>query len=113
MKKTIRRMWARWRLRRICKALGIEPWPEVKAYVLDKKDHVFSSGRRSGKTMAVILDTLVYKRVQPAMAACDGACQFCRDPDFGRSRYADRWYIQQLKEAARTCEASGIEVVRG
>lgn len=113
MKKAIRRMWAWYRLRRICKALGIEPWPEVKAYVLDKKDCVFSGGRRSGKTMAVILDTLVYKRVQPAMVACDGACKFCRDPDFGRSRYADRWYVQQLKEAARTCEAAGIEVVRG
>lgn len=52
---------AKIRLRRICKALGVEPYPEMVRYVIDRDETIFRGGRRNGKTLTLIIDELVYK----------------------------------------------------
>lgn len=113
MRRAIRRLWARWRLRRICKALDIKPYPVVEAYVLRKNKEVFAGGRRNGKTMAVILDELVYKRIPPSLNDCGLHCRFCRDKDYNGDRMRTGFYIEELKRAVRRCEEAGIDVGRG
>lgn len=51
---------AKIRLRRICKALGVEPYPEMVRYVIDRDETIFRGGRRNGKTLTLIIDELVY-----------------------------------------------------
>ncbi len=46
---------AKIRLRRICKALGVEPYPEMVRYVIDRDETIFRGGRRNGKTLALII----------------------------------------------------------
>lgn len=50
---------AKIRLHRICKALGVEPYPEMVRYVIDRDETIFRGGRRNGKTLALIIDELV------------------------------------------------------
>ena len=113
LRNKLRQLWARWRLRRICKALGIKPYPEAEAYVLHKNREIFRGGRCNGKTMALILDELVYKRVPPSLATCDLRCRFCQDRDYNENRERARFYTYELFRAVRECEAAGIDVGRG
>lgn len=113
LRNKIRQLWARWRLHRICKALGIKPYPEAEAYILYKDLEIFKGGRRNGKSMTLILDELVYKRVPPALATCEMYCRFCYDRDFSGDLRRTKWYIDDLHRAVRTCEAAGIDVGRG
>lgn len=113
MRNKFRRLWARWRLRRICKALDIKPYPEATAYVLDGDGIVFRGGRCNGKTMTLILDELVYKRVPPTIFSCDARCRFCLDPDYDKINRANHWYMHELAMAVKKCEAAGIDVGRG
>lgn len=109
----IKRMIARFRLWRICKALGIKPYPQLKKYVLDRNEEIFGGGRANGKTMAVIVDELVYKRVPPSLLWCGMTCRFCLDPDYTRVHSAERWYAYEIKKAIKVCESAGIDVGRG
>ena len=113
MRNAIRRLWARWRLRRICKALGIDLYQAAEAYVLDKDKEIFAGGRQNGKTMAAILDELVYTRVPPSLETCDLCCRFCRDPDYTGELRRTKFYIMDLRKAVKRCEAAGIDVGRG
>lgn len=109
----MKRLIARFRLWRICRALGIKPYPQLKNYVLDRNAEIFSGGRRNGKTMAIIVDELVYKRVPPSLLWCNMNCIFCRDPDYARVPMAERWHTYEIKRAIRICESAGIDVGRG
>lgn len=113
MRNAIRRLWARWRLRRICKALDIKPYPAVEAYVLAKDKEIFAGGRQNGKTMALILDELVYKRVPPSVETCDLCCRFCHDRDYTGDLRRTKFYIMDLRQAVQKCEDAGIDVGRG
>lgn len=113
MRNWLRRLWAKQRLRRICKALEIKPYPEAEAYILDKDRTIFKGGRCNGKTLTLILDELVYKRVPPTIASCDFCCRFCEDPDFYKNAQMERWYVCELSRAVRACEVAGIDVGRG
>ena len=92
---------AKIRLRRICKALGVEPYPEMVRYVIDRDETIFRGGRRNGKTLALIIDELVYKRVPPALFGCLMECRFCKDPDYWKMprMSRDRFYISELMRA--------------
>lgn len=113
--KLIKKLWAKYRLRQICKALGVKPYPEIVRYVIDKDEAIFSGGRRNGKTLALIIDDLVYKRVPPALADCELDCRFCKDPDYWKmlARSRERFYRWELKRATNNCEAAGIDIGRG
>ena len=106
---------AKIRLRRICKALGVEPYPEMVRYVIDRDETIFRGGRRNGKTLALIIDELVYKRVPPALFGCLMECRFCKDPDYWKMprMSRDRFYISELMRAVQRCEMAGIDVGRG
>lgn len=109
----IKRMIARFRLWRICRAIGIKPYPQLKSYILNRNGEIFGGGRRNGKTTALIVDELVYKRVPPSLLWCDFACRFCRDPDYWKIHGSERWYANELKKAVMMCESAGIDVGRG
>lgn len=109
----IKRLIAKFRLWRICKALGIKPSLQLKKYVLDRNKAIFGGGRKNGKTMAVIVDELVHKRVPPSLLWCDMNCRFCLDPDYTRIHSAERWYTYEVKKAVQVCESAGIDVGRG
>lgn len=109
----IKRTIARFRLWRICRALGIKPYPQLKSYILDRNMEIFGGGRCNGKTTALIVDELVYKRVPTLLQWCDFACRFCRDPDYWKIRGSSRWYANELKKAVMLCESAGIDVGRG
>lgn len=106
---------AKIRLHRICKALGVEPYPEMVQYVIDRDETIFRGGRRNGKTLALIIDELVYKRIPPALLGCPMECRFCKDPDYWKmpQMRRDRFYISELARAAQRCETAGIDVGRG
>lgn len=89
---------AKIRLHRICKALGVEPYPEMVRYVIDRDETIFRGGRRNGKTLALIIDELVYKRIPPALLGCPMECRFCKDPDYWKmpQMRRDRFYISEL-----------------
>lgn len=107
--------WAKYRLRRICKAIGIEPHPEMVRFVIDRDETIFRGGRRNGKTLSLIIDELVYKRVPPALIGCPMECRFCKDPDYLKMprMSRDRFYFYELARAVEKCEAAGIDVGRG
>ena len=106
---------AKIRLHRICKALGVEPYPEMVRYVIDRDETIFRGGRRNGKTLALIIDELVYKRIPPALLGCPMECRFCKDPDYWKmpQMRRDRFYISELARAVQRCETAGIDVGRG
>ena len=113
--RTFMKIWVKYRLRRICKALEIKPYPEMMRFVIDRDETIFRGGRRNGKTLTLIVDELVYKRVPPALVGCPMECRFCKDPDYWKMprMSRDRFYISELERAARRCEAAGIDVGRG
>ena len=60
----------------------MEPYPEMVRYVIDRDETIFRGGRRNGKTLALIIDELVYKRVPPVLFGYLMECRFCKDPDY-------------------------------
>ncbi len=113
--RIIEKTKAKIRLRRICKALGVEPYPEMVRYVIDRDETIFGGGRRNGKTLTLIIDELVYKRVPPALFECRMECCFCKDPDYWRLPRINRnrFYPYEFLRAIKRCEAAGIDVGRG
>lgn len=111
----LEKMRARIRIRRICKALGVKPYPEMVRYVVERDEAIFKGGRRNGKTLTLIIDELVYKRVPPALIGCPMECRFCKDPDYWKMprMSRDRFYFSELSRAVQQCEAAGIDVGRG
>ena len=104
-----RRIWAYIRLKRIQKALGIKKLThEQTRAILDKKmNSLWNWERRSGKTTAAIIYTLVWhtKRlyVSPNIV-------FIPDPDLYRVPGSRRWVYKELMDARKKCEKAGIKV---
>lgn len=71
----------RWRLRRICKKLGIKPYKWQINYALNKSLYL-KRGRRSGKTTAIMLWALI-RNVKPPKK------RFVTDDTFNRIAYKD------------------------
>lgn len=76
----------RYRLRKICKALGIVPYPWQRDFALGKTDTLNApEGRATGKTMAVMLRLLMVYPGKPMNALHT----LRADPDF-RTANKDR-----------------------
>lgn len=94
MKKLIRGLVLRWRLWRVCKKLGIKPYKWQKDYALGKSQYL-AGGRRSGKTMAVMLWALIRKVQRP------GDIGYCahKDPDT-TNRVILNWWAREYERLA-------------
>lgn len=106
---------SRWlRLRRICKRLGIKPYPWQKSFALGKTDRLDAPpGRRTGKTMAVMLRLLILtaENCHPVYALlcleCDPDWDWSREKNCSRNDWlaAKKWYID---EYIAMCKKAGI-----
>lgn len=103
----------RLRLRRICKRLGIKPYPWQKAFALGGTDRLDAPpGRQTGRTMAVMLKLLLFSYEFPSTAIIPVAVaeiiflDILRcDPDFvqcslERVRFYAREYEQLCQKAS-------------
>lgn len=91
------------RLRRICRVLKIEPYEWQKQFAIDG-EAVFSQGRRTGKTMAVIFRALVQ---QPKDAKQLYDIMSC-DPDFHKGRWIQMVEYEDLRHYYEECVRAGI-----
>ena len=93
----------RYRLWRICRAIGIKPHKWQKEFALAPVVHLIPDrGRCTGKTMAVMLRLLVH----PTSSAFILATTLCADPDYYPHRH--RWYLWEYKRLRDMCDAKGI-----
>lgn len=104
----------RLRFRRICKRLGIKPYPWQKAFALGKLDSLDAPpGRQTGKTMAVMLKLLLFSYDFPPAAIIPTAVaelvflDILRcDPDFVQcSHERVRFYAREYEQF---CEKASI-----
>lgn len=93
------RLVLRWRLWQVCKKLGIRPYKWQKDYALGKSVYL-AGGRRSGKTMAIMLWALI-RKVKPSqvVAGC-----IHKDPDNTILRVSEWW----IKEYERLAYKAGL-----
>ena len=99
--------WPRYKLRRICKAIGIKPHKWQKDFVFDEVVHLVPDyGRGTGKTMAVMLRLLLQN---PGAKFC-AETVLCADPDFDRSRLM--WYGNEYRRLKNMCLDAGIPVIQ-
>lgn len=89
----------RWRLWRVCKKLGIKPYKWQKEYALGKSKYL-AGGRRSGKTLAVMLWMLIREVQTPV----DVARFVYKDPD-NTDRQRCLWWG---REYARLVREAGV-----
>lgn len=85
----------RWRLRRVCKKLGIKPYKWQEDYALGKITSTIG-GRRSGKTTAVMLWALIRKKRTPKEILASAY----KDPD-NRSHVTLDWWCREYRKMAR------------
>lgn len=97
----------RYKFRQICKAIGIKAYPWQKEYALTKYPILrVDFGRRSGKTMAVMLRALM-NNVIPPVAAMDDV--FNADPDYLKDfRSRKMWYFDEYQRLYYKCVSYGI-----
>jgi len=96
----------RYKLRMVCRAIRIQPKDWQKKFALDKLCP-FPVGRRSGKTMAVMLRLLM---LEPHDTTAVGFI-LLSDPDWRASdpkRW--RWYEHEYRRLAAECFVAGIPV---
>lgn len=87
----------RYRLRKICKALGIVPYPWQRDFALGKTDTLNApEGRATGKTMAVMLRLLMVYPGKPMNALHT----LRADPDF---RTANKRMLYHYDSTYRSC----------
>lgn len=100
--------------RRICKRLGIKPYPWQKAFVLGKLDSLDAPpGRQTGKTTAVMLKLLLLSYYFPpsaiipvAIAELDFLDILRCDPDFVQYNHERvRFYAREYEQL---CEKTSI-----
>jgi hypothetical protein len=93
----------RWRLRRICKKLGINPYKWQRDYALSKSLYL-KRGRRSGKTTAIMLWALI-RNVKPPEKRFMTDDTFNRvaskDPDVKMRVHYDWWADEYVKLALK------------
>ena len=98
----------RYRLWRICKAIGIKPYAWQCAYALGLVDGLeYPAGRRTGKTMAVMLRLLM------GIDPCEHGMQqvLNNDPDWnGRDPHRRRWYTYEYRRLYWYCVQAGVSV---
>ena len=101
-------IYKRYRLRKICKAIGINPYRWQKDYALGKTDTLNApEGRATGKTTAVMLRLLLtcemdVGRIINILKA---------DPDFILfDRVRTRWYHCAFEKLVWTCAYAHIPV---
>lgn len=106
-----KKIWAYIRLKRIMKALGIKKLtPQQTRAILDKRiDLLWHWGRRSGKTTAVIIYTLLWN-TKILLVSPD--VERIPDPDLIRVPGSRRFVYNELMEAHRKCEMAGIRVFK-
>lgn len=102
----------RYRLWRICKAIGIKPYKWQKRYVLNN-DECLPGGRRDGKTLACMLRILMIpKNNADAWAEAGRLIQL--DPDYYPNWDQKRlwWYSKEYRRLKRLCLDAGIPVLQ-
>lgn len=102
------RHWPRYRLFRICNAIGIKPYKWQKRYVLNH-DAYMPKERGSGKTTAVMLRILMipYNNIHAWSRA---GMYLMYDPDLSEDRL--RWYSGEYRRLRDLCLNAGIPVLR-
>lgn len=103
------RHFKRYRLRKICEALDIVPYPWQRDFALGKSDTIPGCivYRADGKTMAVMLRLLM---LQPGEVH-DVLGTLKKDPDFSNWKLAIlRIYADEYNRMARRCWNAGIPV---
>ena len=93
--KIINQLALRWRLWNVCKKLGIKPYKWQKEYALGNITSTIG-GRRSGKTMAVMLWALIRKvHTHKGIIKCA-----YKDPDVVNHLTRD-WWVWEYRKMAR------------
>lgn len=103
----------RYKLWRICQAIGIKAYPWQRDFALRKResfDELYGRRRGNGKTMAVMLRLLM---ADPGSKSAFGwRYEICYDVDFSPvDPWKVRWYDSAYRYLARQCEDQGIPVV--
>lgn len=98
----------RYRLRKICKALDITPYPWQRDFALGKTDTLNApEGRQTGKTTAVMLRLLMAYPGEPVNVLHT----LRADPDFRTANIHQRyWYYGEYHRRANTCDRARIPV---
>lgn len=106
------RRFPKYRLHRICKAIGIRPYGWQRDYVLSKGGFLSPEIRRlraNGKTTAIMLRILMIPNNKEACRAEAGRIlQF--DPDWRPDRI--RWYSGEYRRLKNLCLKAGIPVMQ-
>lgn len=96
----------RFRLWRICRRLGIKPFPWQKSFALLQTDRLDApKGRGTEKTMAVMLRLLVLTPERPS----EHEVQFTLYSDHDYYPYSDkraRWYVNEYINMCIKCRVS-------
>lgn len=104
---TLCNRYPKYKLCRICKAIGIKPYKWQKDFVFDEFPHlIFDYGRGTGKTTAVMLRLLMQ---HPRAKFC-AETVLIADPDFNKDRM--RWYGDEYRKLKNKCLAAGIPVIQ-
>ena len=98
----------RYRLFRICNAIGITPYKWQKRYALNRAEYM-PDGRASGKTTAVMLRILMITNNNIHAWARAGK-YLMYDPDFEMDRII--WYSKAYRGLRDLCLDAGIPVLR-
>lgn len=105
----MQRHFKRYRLRKICQALDIVPYPWQRDFAMGKKSVTpgCSCIRANGKTMAVMLRLLMAMPGEP----CDVLGTLRKDPDFTNERIIVlNVYADEYNRHAQKCLAAGVPV---
>lgn len=95
--------WPRYRLWRICKAIGIKPYKWQREYALAPVVHLIpDNGRGTGKTTAVMLRLLMH----PPRTKYILETTLWADPDYKPNR--KRLYREEYDRLRAICDAKGI-----
>lgn len=105
----MQRHFKRYRLRKICQALDIVPYPFQRDFAMGKKSVIpwNSCIRADGKTMAVMLRLLMAMPGEP----CDVLETLRKDPNFTNERMVVlNVYTDEYNRLAHKCNAAGVPV---
>ncbi|MEY8386693.1 hypothetical protein AALC17_05235 [Oscillospiraceae bacterium 38-13] len=105
IKELYKTLLAQFRLWRICKRLAINPYPWQKEFILGQSNNLWTYGRQTGKTTAVLLRLLVERPVSPLRVS--GILAF--DPDWD-PKYMGRiqGYNSEYRSMCLKCRISPV-----
>lgn len=110
--KRIRRflchLFPRYRLHVICRSLEIKPYPWQKEYALGFPAD-FPKGRRTGKTVAVMLRLLMIESGSSYASSLFASYVLSHDPDWRETDLRRcRWYADEYKRMRYVCVQDGL-----